>query len=101
MSRYKRVGDVPSGRYFRLSTEEADQTWFRVRRHVEDYTEIQHVESNGDLGPYRLIGEGAMVVPLAVAGTKTPQEIEEEDMIDITGECLEAYAAAMEEEDNA
>jgi hypothetical protein len=94
MSRYKRVGDVPSGRYFRLSTEEADQTWFRVRRHVEDYTEIQHVESNGDLGPYRLIGEGAMVVPLAVAGTK-------EDMIDITGECLEAYAAAMEEEDNA
>jgi hypothetical protein len=67
MSRYKRVGDIPSGRYFRLSADPADQTWFRIRRHVEDYTEIQHVESNGDLGPPRLIGESAAVVPLSTS----------------------------------
>jgi hypothetical protein len=64
MSRYRRVGDVESGRYFRLSAEPGDQEWFRVRRHVESYTEVQKVESNGDLGPRRLVHESVAVCPL-------------------------------------
>lgn len=67
MSRYKRAGDLTSGTYFRLSSEPGDQIWFRVRRQVEDYTEIQPVETVGELGPCRLIGHTAMVVPISVA----------------------------------
>ena len=66
MSRYRPVGDVLAGRYFRLSTSENDHEWFRVRRHVESYTEIQPVDQGtaGELGAVRMVVSTAMVVPL-------------------------------------
>ena len=67
MTKYKTVGTLPSRTYFRLSDEPGDQAWFRVRRHVEDYVEIQPVLENGDLGTRRLMGGLSPVVPMSIA----------------------------------
>ena len=62
----QRVGDLPSGSYFRLP---ATTSWFRVRRQVESYTEVQRVLPGpaGDLEPRRLLDEAEMVVPMSRA----------------------------------
>jgi hypothetical protein len=67
MSKYKRVGDLPSGTYFRGTDDSSDSRWFRVRRQVEAYAEVQRVEENGDIPDTYLLGALTMVVPLSIA----------------------------------